>query len=157
MRHKHADMIIAKAENMDLTVFYFDAEDKEWRRRSFEMMISDETPVSYFLCLHKHKDACLHWLNGGSVQDFFEGEWTDCTDYDGVTDWSCEHMFMLEEAEYRITPKKQKRLIATFPWSGNDFYVTPESFASEDLLNDYIDMYYGKRDLMLVHEIEVEV
>jgi hypothetical protein len=65
----------------------------------------------FFLCLPQHKEACLHWLNGGDVQDYYEDEWTPVNSSDGKPSWSIHHAFMDEEAEYRIKPKKEKRWI----------------------------------------------
>lgn len=148
MRHKYADMIIAKANNMDLVVFYFDVEAEEWRICSFEMMINPDIPTSYFLCLPEHREFCLHWLNGGSVQDYFEGEWSDCLDCDDNNKWSCEHMFMLEEAEYRIAPKKEKRWIAVNAKTGDT-----SNLSSNEV--DIIEAY--KVGSWQIKEIEVEV
>tara|TARA_R110001632_G_scaffold153622_2_gene271633 strand:+ start:227 stop:814 length:588 start_codon:yes stop_codon:yes gene_type:complete len=168
MKHAHYDKIVAKAENMNLVVFSYCNLDELWSKdvpSQPGVEFIDSSNTDYFLCLPQHKEACLHWLNGGNVQDFFNGEWVDCaplsktinTDSDNSLEFSYHHMFMNEEFNFRIAPKKEKRWIATFPWSGNAFYVTPESFCSEELLNNYVDMHYGKRDIMLIHEIEVEI
>lgn len=53
--------------------------------------------------------------------------------------------------------KKEKRWIATFPWTGNAFYVTPEHFDTKEMLSDYVYMHYGEQALMVFHQIEVEV
>lgn len=157
MKHKHYEMIVAKAANMELVVFQTDDELKEWHVLDRFPMWGEST--NYFLCLPQHKDACLHWLNGGEVEARMRGTGREFEHMTGNPnkDWSNKTVFTSDECDIRIKPKKEKRWIATFPWSGNAFCVTPESFASKELLNDYVDMHYGKRDLMLVHEIEVEV
>lgn len=62
--HKHAEMIKAKADNMDLVVFCRDSYDIDnpWCETS-QLPIQDE--FDYFLCLPRYKKECLHWLNGG--------------------------------------------------------------------------------------------
>ena len=112
MRHVHADMIIAKAENMDLVVFFYDTEDANWRKCSFEMMV-EGVYAGCFLCLPQHKEACLHWLNGGEIQDYFKGEWSGIKAHSGRPKWNTpDQLFMNEEFELRIAPRKEKRWIA---------------------------------------------
>ena len=163
MKHKNAEMIIVKANNTELVVFVkvVDSQDESgsyWAASSLSTLSIAEN--EFFLCLPQHKDACLHWLNGGSVQIKSEPSELDAiTEYCGKlpeTNWD-EDIWCMHPLSVRIKPKKEKRWIATFPWSGNAFYVTPESFSSKDLLNDYVDMHYGRRELMVTHEIEVEV
>jgi len=155
-KHKHADMIIAKANNMDLVVFSkckcIDSE--VWTESDIESLTLHPS-TEHFVCLPQHKEACLHWLNGGSVH-VMDSNWINIFPLKAYP-WEEDHDFMLDDAKIRIAPKKEKRWVATFPWAGNAFYVTPESFASEELLNEYVDFNYGKRGLMLIHEIEVEV
>lgn len=120
MKHKHYEMIVAQAENTTLVKFvklpnqWVTTTTNEWNLAS-----------EYFLCLPQHnKDGqCLHWLNGGDVQDFFDGEWTECaplsktinTDSENSLKFSIHHMFMNEEFHFRIKPKKEKRWIAVLP------------------------------------------
>ncbi|CAM0039504.1 hypothetical protein VPHK435_0005 [Vibrio phage K435] len=157
MKHVHYDKIVAKAANMELVVFCKGVNDGcEWHE--VKRFPNWQTNASYFLCPLQNKEACLHWLSGGAIEVKEGGHWETCGPYAGSDQyWSVRGFLMNDEYEYRIKPKKEKRWIATFPWSGNDFYVTPESFASEGLLNDYVDMHYGRRELMVTHEIEVEV
>lgn len=156
MKHKHYEMIVAKAANMGLVCFV-KRPDVEWVECDDRILpCIDEH--EYFLCLPQHKEACLHWLNGGEVQYRIALDvWTDASNNVSNAAWSSDNLLMDDQVEFRIKPKKEKRWIATFPWAGNAFYVTPESFSSEELLNGYVDMHYGKRDLMIVHQIEVEV
>ena len=63
MKHRHADMIIAKANNVDLVVL--SKSHGKWDLSHFSMMLSGEEDC--FLCLPKHKKACLHSLNGGQA------------------------------------------------------------------------------------------
>lgn len=169
MKSKCAELFTAKLNDMDLVLF---EKHKGWCKWSTAhesdryFMVSDN--FEYFLCLPQHKEVCLHWLNGGDVQAIhfenqmpdsgvmFDSDFVDLEDEVSTYPWKDNHIFM-QDHEIKIKPKKEKRWIATFPWSGNAFYVTPESFASEFLLNDYVDMHYGRRELMVTHEIEVEV
>lgn len=158
MKHVHYDKIVAKAANMDLVVFSYCNLDRLWgedvpSQPGVEFI--DSTNTDYFLCLPQYKEDVLRGLNGEVVESSDENAegWSESS----VDQWSKHWWYMLDGYVSRIKPKKEKRWIATFPWSGNAFYVTPESFASESLLNDYIDMHYGRRELMVTHEIEVEV
>lgn len=110
MKHKHYDMIVAKAANMDLVIFRKDYQNTPWRR-----LVGSELPTyeskEYFLCLPQHKDACLHWLNGGEVEFF--GQFTDdWTEYDPIKSWGIGSVFMQSDYEFRIKPHKEKRWIA---------------------------------------------
>jgi hypothetical protein len=157
MKHKHYDLIVAKAADMNLVVLSQNQKDGSWLVQNDQGTTDFGECINYFLCLPQHKEACLHWLNGGESEHGGEfGQWNSCEGWNKKW-FSTTCGFMRSSHQTRIKPKKEKRWIATFPWAGNVFYVTPESFASEGLLNDYVDMHYGKRDLMLIHEIEVEV
>ena len=119
MKNKHYDMIVAKAENMDLVVFFnpsFGSSAEKWEEATTTLFPAFHPETDYFLCLPQHKEACLHWLNGGDVQDFFEEEWSDCASLahatevggDNTLEFSMHHMFMNEEFNFRIAPKKEK-------------------------------------------------
>lgn len=148
MRHKHADMIIAKAENMGLIVLVRLC--GEWVESNYDGLVS-LGKSEFFLCLTQHKKPCLHWLNGGSVQDYFEDEWDACSDYDGNNNWSYEHMFMLEEAEYRIAPKKEKRWIAV----NSDGYVMPVHCGSKESAIEHAK--HCNRLIIETQFIEIEI
>lgn len=132
MKHKHYDMIVAKAANMDLVVFCKNAVD-EWIYQEYaetDVKFS-ETGFGYFLCLPQHKEACLHWLNGGGVQqkpvDDEGCGWVTCADVNKVT-WMSWTSFMKDELEFRIKPKKEKRWIGVY---GN--HVTDGMYPTKDL------------------------
>ena len=107
MKHKHYEMIVAKAANMELVRFAKEKGTGEWYELSEDFMCSFNEECEYFLCLPQHKEACLHWLNGGDVQRLtarqdwlkigYDLGWTDC------------HEFMNPDFEFRIKPKKEKR------------------------------------------------
>lgn len=119
--HPHYDMIVAKAANMDLVIFRKDYQNTPWCR-----LVDSELPLDeskeYFLCLPHHKDACLHWLNGGEVEAMhFENQMPnsgvkfdsgfacieDCVE---SYPWKFNHIFM-QNHEIRIKPRKEKRWI----------------------------------------------
>ena len=155
-RHAHADMITAKAENMDLVVLMELC--GKWVESNYDCLVS-LSRQRFFLCLPQHNEEhqCLHWLNGGEIRGFYNDTEFGKLEIIGASKWHINHIWMDSSSKFRIKPLKNTRWIATFPWCGNDFYVTPQSFKSKDLLNKYIDMNYGKRGIMLTHEIEVEV
>ena len=139
MKHKHYDMIVAKAANTELVKFvkhlgeWIATQTDEWNIAS-----------DYFLCLPKHKEACLHWLNGGDVISAN----TDARDgsinpYGGK--WSSDCYFMNEFHNLRIKPKKEKRWIV---YRNGNVYG---EYLSVDSINDDF------KSTGQVIEIEVEV
>jgi len=158
MKHKKYEMIVAKASNMDLVVFVKGKATDTWVLRGEQSTTTFFYDVEYFLCLPQHKDACLHWLNGGEVQDLFEDNWSDCG---GTNLWEVDHMFMNDEAIYRIKPKKEKRWIGVFkenlPVSGRVVYKNTEiSYETLDDLKRNCFSPNGFDDWQFI-EIEVEV
>ncbi|AUR96193.1 hypothetical protein NVP1216O_65 [Vibrio phage 1.216.O._10N.222.55.C12] len=147
MKHVHYDKIVAKAANMDLVVFSYCNLDMKWSedkpsQPGVEFIDSNNT--DYFLCLPQHKEACLHWLNGGESQYLSNGmkEWINFGDSIG---WSDTHLFMTNECELRIKPKKEKRLIVY-----RNGTVYGEFLSKNEINDDFIRT--GQ-----VIEIEVEV
>lgn len=107
-------MIIAKAENMELVVFIKNTQNsgKWWALTSDVNMIPPFDDDLYFVCLPKHKEACLHWLNGGKTQ-VLDRNWVNLFPIESYP-WELEHDFMCDENEIRITPKKEKRWIGVY-------------------------------------------
>lgn len=115
--HKHAEMIKAKADNMDLVVFGKLQPDNNsaWVEVTFKELISEEFH-DYFLCIPQHDETCFHWLNDGVVQEkgihaddyYWSNEtadliWSKC--------WHQEHIFMDDTLMTRIKTRKEKRWI----------------------------------------------
>lgn len=145
MKHKHYDMIVAKAANMELVVL-FKSERSEWREYEASGLMVFEG--DYFLCLPQHKEAVLHALNNGKAIVRVNGDpqgWTS-----GVAvNWSEKHWSMDSNIESRIKPKKEKR------------WVVIDNFgkAVSNLIKDEQSLENAK-ELMpdcSFHEIEVEV
>lgn len=112
-KHKHYEIGVAKLANTDLVVFFKDGDD--WFFDDTSESYNFRSDIEYFLCLPQHKEACLHWLNGGEVQAFFEGDWVNCISLSksaNVLKFTHYHMFMDDGLEFRIKPKKVKRWIA---------------------------------------------
>lgn len=109
--HKHAKMIKAKADNMDLIVF-IQHDQTEWEECVINKncIPSFDPDFNYFLCLPRHKEACLHWLNCGDVQ-YRHGTSQDWDDYGPIKVWSAGCIFMQEHVEIRIKPCKEKRWV----------------------------------------------
>ncbi|AUR99165.1 hypothetical protein NVP1263B_05 [Vibrio phage 1.263.B._10N.286.51.B1] len=112
MKHKHYEMIMAKAANMDLVVFYKLPCEEWWQPDSECESLPDEVEIDYFLCLPQHKDACLHWLNTGEVQGLVCGKWVDL--YQEDMDMSLPLSFRCKLNEFRIKPRKEKRWIGVY-------------------------------------------
>lgn len=79
MKHKYAEMIKAKADNTEL-VWLGSGFRVDWVEVGKDFPDFTEA-TEYFLCLPKHKDACLHWLNGGEVEFYCNGTWRSCEDW----------------------------------------------------------------------------
>ena len=179
MKHRHLELIEAKAHNTTLTVFCRDTYDtsNEWEETN-QWPIQDE--FEYFLCLPENHTPCLHWLNGEEVQylNSVTGKWSpvetineaienecdrlECTLEElttvykyNPTEWSHDSIFMNDSFKFRVKPQKVKRWIGVFPWAGNDNYVVPIHFETQDNLDSYISSIYGDRTYQAI-EIEVE-
>ena len=157
--HKHVDMIIAKANNIDLVVFCKDSSldwFEHWRNGSYCPFHEEE---EYFLCLPKHKEACLHRLNGGEVQIkyYSSNNWCDCTAAPDKPTWGHDHIFMDEFVITRIKPKKEKRWIIAKPHSlASMMYFETEKQARDAI--DRINKFEGSdRHGGQAIEIEIEV
>lgn len=117
MKHPHYKKIVAKAANMDLVVFYRYKND-EWEEAASEMLVWD-VKAEHFLCLPQHKEACLHWLNGGEVQfkrvdgaalNYSMVEFGDMSGEES-REWRAGTIFLSSEHELRIKPKRGRRWI----------------------------------------------
>ena len=113
-KHPHAEIIKAKADNMDLVVFVRMAYGGDWSEVSEKECLPSFHPDNeYFACLPQHKEACLGWLNGGEIQwsDDFIG-WTDKGNY--INDLESQkffpgNAFMLDDNKFRTKPRKETR------------------------------------------------
>ncbi|CAM0024222.1 hypothetical protein VPHK122_0004 [Vibrio phage K122] len=144
MKHKYAEMIKAKVDNMDLVVLC--EGNGKWYECECEFgQIAWWEDFRYFLCLPQHKDACLHWLNGGKAEALHEDfGLMELTDSEAI-EWGVKSVFMKDSIEIRIKPKKEKRLIVY----RNDVVYGPY-IAIDDINADFV--LTGQ-----VVEIEVEV
>ncbi len=171
MKHKHYDMIVAKAENMDLVVFFnpsLGSSADKWEEATTTLFPAFHPETEYFLCLPQHKEACLHWLNGGGVQlDHFDqpmpnsGVKGNCqlVDFDEDANslpWKFNHPFMDQAQEIHIKPKKEKRWIA---FNSKALMTTRDTYTTgvecEDVLNEVGEIYENHPWQFI--EIEVEV
>lgn len=108
MKHKHSEMICAKANNTDLVVLTKTNEKGGW----FEIECNDVVvcffaEFDHFLCLPQHKEACLHWLNGGDTESLTSprGDWQAIGNHEGNPYWMPSCYFMNDEVQIRIKPK----------------------------------------------------
>lgn len=167
MKHKHYDMIMAKAANMDLVVFCRDtsSESHKWDEYvsvGFEGEIPEcaipafEYGYEYFMCLPQHKEACLHWLNGGIIQDNYEGKFEDCGKYSEAESWNVCHIMMDDDAEYRIKPRKEKRWVIAMVSDGIPSLCGKQLHLSKDLAVEFAQLHGNCKHLQFI-EIEVEL
>lgn len=153
MKHKHYEMIVAKAADKRLVLFRKAPTSSKWTELH-ENSLPDAESSNYFLCLPQHKETCLHWLNGGESQYLSNGmeRWINFGD---STRWSPTHLFMTNECELRIKPKKEKRWIGVFK-DGDLLKNTELSYKTKEQVMG--DSYAPKGfDHWQFIEIEVEV
>ncbi|NUW71403.1 hypothetical protein HOP38_02615 [Vibrio mediterranei] len=112
MKHKHYEMIVAKAANMELVQFR--NIDGEWIEKDGDSKgVSFYADYQYYLCLGQYKKECLHWLNGGEVQMRRPGrEWLTLEKFERDPKWHTHCGFMKDEYGFRIKPVTKKRWIA---------------------------------------------
>jgi hypothetical protein len=104
MKHRHAEIIKAWADNQELLVLTT-RYHKEWGLTNDP---SWDVDLDYFLCLPKHKDAVLALLNGGTAQFKSSRGWPDCK-VDCLGAWRADGWYMNSEMESCVRPKKQTR------------------------------------------------
>lgn len=155
MKHKHAEMIKLKADNMDLVLL---AKSGDKWVRSYNKFPNVEND-HYYLCREKHKDTLLHLLNGGVVE--CQSKNTNdliftCTK---VEPWTPLHWYMRDDVVSRIKPKKESRWIVVNVneevfccESGGEVNVCSAAYFNEKTAN-YIASKYGGQ----VVEVKVEV
>ena len=108
MKHKHYDIILAKAANMELALL--ENVGVGWSVFHEDGCMSLFNPDwEYFLCLPQYTDACLHFLDGGKVQIKVISTWTDMNSFEETDKWSDIEAFTNKDLEIRIKPKKEKR------------------------------------------------
>lgn len=160
-KHKHYDMIVAKAENTDLAVFYKAVHESEWKdlpRSPFPVFIETN---EYFLCLPERKEACLDWLNGGSYLYSTDGahfsklvdchhggsSWSDCMNGHACLSWINPNHTLKKKPKtinvngytcpepIRVKPEHQREYWYFDSWLEDGVSYTRWSDASIDNLN----------------------
>ncbi|AUS01384.1 hypothetical protein NVP1284A_57 [Vibrio phage 1.284.A._10N.286.55.A5] len=147
MKHKHYEMIVAKAADLHLTVFCKGVNDDcEWHEiRKFPNW---QNNAEYFLCQPQHREACLHWLSGGNIQYRIALDaWTDAAGNVSNVAWTPDNLFIDDQVEFRIKPKKEKRWIV-WDEDRNKYHCTFGCNPKGD---------YSSNFKYSIHEIEVEV
>lgn len=112
MKHNYCDLFTGKLNNMELVLLEKHKDWSEWveaKDQNRYFMVSDN--FDYFLCLPQHKEACLHWLNGGEAQILHSPlhDWMTLEGYVQDPKWYSNSDFMSDECKLRIKPKKEKR------------------------------------------------
>lgn len=153
-KHKHVEMICAKADNMDL-ISFFKNNAGEWIKKGIQSNTLFNVGYKYFLCLPKHEEACLHWLNGGVVQFESVGDydWADIKRI-GACAWSESTVFMSYGYNTRIKPKKVKRWVI---YNKDLGYFTPNgTFLTEEDARENASGHWSVDDRLQFIEIWVE-
>lgn len=149
-KHKHAEMIKAKADNMELVVFVKKNNTNEWWEVFGDLPFNQQQ--DFFVCLPKHKDAVLNVLNGGMSQVNYGEYWSECNCNEPIH-WFDNWWYMDNKCESRIKPRKEKRWIVAKPIA----LVSMMYFNSKSDAEDAVKYSTGEFKGVQVIEIEVEV
>jgi hypothetical protein len=153
-KRKHSKMIKAWADNDELVVFSIRS-GGAWRAcGNFPSWLEDR---NYFICLPQHKEACLHWLNGGEIQWSDDiNEWSDKASYaDDLEsqEFFSGNAFMLDDNKFRIKPSKEKRWIIAKSSALASMMYFSDYQSALILTKDADSSFFGGQ----LVEIEVEV
>lgn len=157
--HKHAEIIKAKADNMELVVFCkFKGSDWIVARVDWYDSFSFLDEYEYFLCLPKHKEACLHWLNGRDIEARIQGGNSSFVNLTGNPnkEWSGITVFMSSECEIRIKPHKEKRWIGVYGTQATDSVCSTRELCERYVRSSGKYKHYPLEEWQFI-EIEVEV
>lgn len=151
MKHKHYEMIVAKAANMDLIIFH-SQDGKEWKQ-AHDTCLPIFSSDHYFLCLPQHKDACLHWLNGGEVQySLNNADWFNKDSFGINKEGMDFEYFNSDNHSMRIKPRKEKRWIGVY----KNGATTDACLLKKEAENHPMITEVSAKDWQFI-EIEVEV
>lgn len=151
--HPRAAMMKAYADDTSLCVFVKSGYTGAWWLLSRDIAFNKHQ--DFFACLPQHKEACLHWLNGGEV------EFLECGSYHQISSkikWSSSHLFMGEMFQTRIKPRNEKFWLVVktdkhVTFGGfREARVCSHAFVNKADTEDYLKL--GDSQLI---EIEVEV
>jgi hypothetical protein len=99
--HKHSELIKRWADDTSLVILVQTGEEGGWVVSGKQLQPNWFEQDKYFLVCREHVDVCLHWLNGGEVERFYDGhkqEWSLVT---------LEQLFY-SDVDYRKKPKLEK-------------------------------------------------
>ena len=162
MKHKHYEMIVAKAANMDLVLFVklMNAPDFNWVESVGAVNLPFDEEGDYFLCLLQHNESgqCLHWLNGGEIEirnkTGIATSWSDFPSFSFNPKWIPHADFMSKDCDTRIKPKKEKRWIGVAKDKTTDATFKTKEGCMEYVKGEYIPSFVDNCQFI---EIEVEV
>jgi hypothetical protein len=126
--HAHAEMMIHKAANPELSAFYKSEcrGDVEW----VEVDRPNWNAGEYFLCHPNHTKECLHWLNGSDVEFYCNETNQYLTRLQTFKHWQIESVFMNPDIDIRIKqePKYVKVSFAlasqaVAAWENESLYI----------------------------------
>lgn len=159
MKHEQSKILKAYADNKDLCILTLDA--GKWIHTS-PKAIFDYPFSEFFACLPKHKNECLHWLNGGEVEimehkfKVHDAFFADYTIDKELQPWNESLEWMSSCHSFRIKPKKVKRWIGVY-----GIFSTPMLFDSRDDCEEYVKSRATSgtlpESLSAVQYIEIEV
>lgn len=111
-KHKHYDMIVAKAENMELACLTRHTTHDLWREQAgqYSHVFFGEM-ADYFLCLPEHTEACLNWLNGFGVRTVNNGIVITKKLKQKTPIWTPSTIFMRPDASFEVLKGKRKKWI----------------------------------------------
>ena len=155
--YKNAKLIRAvldyadKGENL-LVFLDTESESRPWRPTDVDKLFNPFDDRDFFLCLPQHNESgqCLHWLNGGEIQEkgFYFPDAFEVLEIP-TAKWTPNSVWMDSSHELRIKPKKEKRWVCI----SSDGYAVPRLIENEQAL---INTKQLIPDAQFI-EIEVEV
>ena len=139
--HKHAEMMIHLIANPCLIKIAKLDGDWSLDEKNINNIYFDIN-VEYFLCHPKHKEECLHWLNGGDVEFYCNETNQYLTRLQTFKHWQIESVFMNPDIEIRIKQEPEyvkvefeKLYEAIKAWEDGEVYTI--------LGNDYVKPEYA--------------
>ncbi len=154
MKHAYAELFTAKLNDTSLVLFEKHEEWKEWREvTKSDLAFAVGGNFEYFLCLPQHKEACLHWLNGGKVESLHKDYEPMELAESGAIDWGVKSTFMKDSIEIRIKPKKERRWIGV----NSAGFSTPMTFIGKDECDSYVSASYQSSSVVAWQFIEIEI
>lgn len=147
MKHKNAEIIKAKADDMSLVVF---AKSLKWHEVDADDFQFFNKHEEYFLCLPQHKEVVIRSLNG-EVAEFESVDEIGSHALERAY-WRSNDWYMDVNYKSRIIPKKEKRWIAA-----TRFNCVDKLFDKKSQAEEFVTAFYPNNKTSDFQFIEIEV